>query len=150
MKIRLASNNDLDFILNMYNQIWEERENNIEELRNIVKSVISNKDSDIFIVTINENDIATFTLNYRLDLWSIWKALRLTAMIVDQEYRSKWIWTKIMKWVEKYWKDNWFSIIELLSWIKRVNAHEFYRKNWYNVIEYGFIKAIKKFKNKYV
>jgi precorrin-3B methylase len=71
MKIRLASNNDLDFILNMYNQIWEERENNIEELRNIVKSVISNKDSDIFIVTINENDIATFTLNYRLDLWSI-------------------------------------------------------------------------------
>ncbi len=150
MIIKKANISDIDSIINLYNQLREERDNNIPELKNILKSLINNNDSDLFIAIIDWKNIATFILNYRLDLWSIWKAIRLTAMIVDIEYRSKWIWTKITSWVEKYWKDNWYSIIELLSWLKREKAHNFYKKIWYKIIEYWFAKSLKKFDNKYL
>jgi hypothetical protein len=53
MIIKKANISDIDSIINLYNQLREERDNNIPELKNILKSLINNNDSDLFIAIID-------------------------------------------------------------------------------------------------
>ena len=142
MKIIKAKESDIDIITSLYNQLWKDRDNNIIQLKKKLEYLIFNKESDLFIVNINWKNVATFVLNYRIDLWTIWKAIRITAMIVDKDYRNIWIGKKIMDWLDKYWKDNWYSIIEIFSLLERDKAHNFYKKNWYEMVEYWFVKSL--------
>ena len=144
MKIKKAWEKDINFILNLYNQLWKERNNNSFDMEQILISIINDLNSDIFIIYFNNIKIWTFVLNYRFDLMSIGKAIKLSSFIIDENYQWNWIWTNTLKWIEKYWKDNWFSVIELLSSKERNKAHDLYIKNWYNVIAYWFSKNIHK------
>jgi N-acetylglutamate synthase-like GNAT family acetyltransferase len=67
---------------------------------------------------------------------------RVTALIVSEAYRGKYIGRRLMEIAEKYAKANGCSCIEITSGDQRVDAHRFYRQLGYVATSKRFIKSL--------
>lgn len=132
IKFKEMKINDLNDVINLCNECFDEDTNYIEA-RKIFKKTSRNK-NNIYIVGIYDNKIVAHakitiieTMYADMGTYSI-----LNHVCVKPEYRRKGIATKMLLYVEELCKKRNVRNLELWSKNFRVPAHECYKK-------YGFI-----------
>ncbi len=68
--------------------------------------------------------------------------VRITALVVNEQYRGRGIGTKLLESAEKWAIDEGATAITLNSGMDRKEAHEFYKKNGYYIKGYSFFKNL--------
>lgn len=68
--------------------------------------------------------------------------VRILALVVAGEYRSRGIGTQLVAAAEEWARQNGASLIALNSGLQRVEAHKFYENKGFRKKWYGFIKEL--------
>ena len=92
--------------------------------------------------------IGAFDKNNLIGICGIWiltkyyigKHIEPDNMIIHPEYQKKNIGSKLMTWIDKFAKENDCMASELNCYINNKQAHEFYKKENYDVIALHFQK----------
>lgn len=91
---------------------------------------------DCFLVAKYDNNVIWVIFwdqvkrQYKKDIWFI-----VWTLNVNKNFRWKWIWSLLLKELEKRQKSRWISRIYLLTHKVNENAIKFYSKNWYTIGE---------------
>lgn len=68
---------------------------------------------------------------------------RITALVVAESYRGRFIGRRLMEIAEAYAQANNCSIIEITSGDQRIDAHGFYKQLGYAVTTQRFVKLLR-------
>jgi GNAT superfamily N-acetyltransferase len=80
----------------------------------------------------------TIMNEYRIMWFILWESdsyrsyWEVKNLYVFDWFRSKWIWWKLVKKIEEYFKKIWLHSCELITFTEK--AKQFYIKNWYEII----------------
>ena len=66
----------------------------------------------------------------------------IQGIAVKNDVQGKGIGTKLLKYIEKYGKENGVEYITLNTGVKRIDAHAFYEHNGYNSGSYCYGKKL--------
>jgi GNAT superfamily N-acetyltransferase len=132
--LRSATLNDYAQLRPLVAQMGPNYNQSDEQIKDRIRAFLS-RDWHELIVAVNSNDlivgVAGFGCYEHLRLPG--KCLHLDTIVVDKNSRKQGIATKLMKFIEKYAKDNGILTIEFTSanFRKLEGTHEFYKSLGY-------------------
>ena len=103
----------------------------------------NSKTSRIIVASMNGKVVGWASLEY-IEHFYIDPYVEITGFVVDEEYRNLGIGKAILKEAEQWTKRIGVKILRLKSNKKRQEAHEFYKKNGFEIVkeQYAFKKCI--------
>lgn len=122
----------------IFNEKWD-----LSEIKNLYKRLHKMKDSYRFLVVKDHNNkiIGYVSCVIAYNLFDGGRPyMELWWLGIHPNYRRKGIASKLIKHVENIAKDYNCEFICFSSESNRIDAHEFYKKNGYEIDSLGFIK----------
>ena len=142
MEIRIANENDLPQILELYSHVdtGEDESLNIDDARKIYDRMKSYPDYEIFAAERDGKIAGTFALAIMDNLAHGGKKSGLIEdVVVSHTLRGQGIGTKMMKFAIELCKEKSCYKVCLSSNIKRENTHRFYQKLGFKIHGYSFL-----------
>jgi GNAT superfamily N-acetyltransferase len=144
LNIRKATHMDIPRIVELYEELTEQKQNtDIETLNRVFDEIISLPNQS-YLVAENDNYIVgtafvqiTPNLTHDAHPWAI-----IENVVVDSRYHRKGIGRLLMEQAIRYAREAGCYKVSLLSHKKRLEAHDFYRSMGFEESALGFRKYI--------
>lgn len=116
----------------------------IEEMEERMKKIQSQSNCFTFVATINEKVVGMIGVRQNFTYTTNRIITQISALVTKKEYQGQGIGKELIKFIEEWTGSNESDFLYLTSAIKeeRINAHEFYKKNGFEVTGYRFVKRI--------
>lgn len=129
--IRDAKLEDISSLVKLCNELgYETSEEKMEEQFKLITE--SGREHSKIWVAHMGGQIVAFVSFDAYELLYAPPALNVTGLVVTEKFRRQGIAKQLLEKVEKYGKENGFSLVRINSGKARIEAHEFYRKMDYD------------------
>ena len=137
--VRNVNNNDFETLTELISELGYP--STVSTVSNRLSKINSNKCYKTLVAEV-DGKIAGFIGLCKLYAYEYDGAyVKIIALVVNKDYRSKGIGTKLVESAEKWALDEEAIAITLNSGINRKEAHEFYKSNGYGIKGYSFSKT---------
>jgi predicted N-acetyltransferase YhbS len=140
MKIRQATPQDIPRILDLYEQLTEEKQNiTADTAKKVFAEIVALPDRELLVAEKDNIVVGTLflevvpNLSHNARPWGI-----LENMVVDSTYRRQGIGRKLIEYTLDRCREAGCYKIQLLSHKKRTEAHQFYRSMGFEDSALGF------------
>ncbi len=113
-----------------------------EEVKQRIEKIVLDKTLTTFVAELNGKIVGFIGLCKSFAYERNECYVRVTALVVSEEYRKKGIGTKLIQASEEWSRKEKASSIVLNSGINRKEAHKFYENKGYKIKGYSFFKDI--------
>lgn len=138
MEIRKIELKDLDRVFELLNELYESKLK-YERFKEIYHLKLKDTNNYYIVAILKNRIVGILTSEIQVKLHRAKKQSFIEDLIVDKEYRRQGIGKALLQNAIDYAKENDCEVIELTSYIKNENAHQFYENS-------SFIKHSYKFK----
>ncbi len=139
MEYRLYDTNDLNDIHSLL-KCELGYDVSCEELANRIENMCKDENYCIF-VAVEDNQVVGFIgLHFGLAFEISGKLMRIITLAVSHKYQKMSVGKNLIKYSEKYAKNNNVSVITLNRGLTRLGVHAFYEKQGFYKKGYSFLK----------
>ena len=146
MIIRIATNEDLPEVLNLYShpEIDDGHVLELKEAKSIFEKMKSYPDYNIYVAEIDNQIVGTFALAIMDNLAHMGaKSGLIEDVVVSQSFERQGIGKKMMEFAIELCKEKSCYKVCLSSNLKRQNAHKFYDSIGFKVHGYSYLTELK-------
>ncbi|MEI6462243.1 MAG: GNAT family N-acetyltransferase [bacterium] len=141
INIKLAKEEDLQEVLRLYGQLWENFKFDLDVVKERFKRDLDTRRKDYYLAILNEKVIGVCAMTYREDIWD-GNIASIEELVVDKDFRGKGLGKKLLEYITQIAKEKNCYSIELHSNMKRLDAHRFYENNGFDKKSYYFEKIL--------
>ncbi len=144
MKIRRLNENDLESLVKLYNQFWDEK-SNLAKMKKIFKELKDNPEYIFLCATIDKVVVGSVLGIICEELYGECRPfLIMEDLIVDKNYRNKGIGKALMAKIHSFAKESNCTQIQFITEVEREATILFYESLIYNSKTHvGFKRSIK-------
>lgn len=144
LKIENMSSHDLDNVIELSAQLGYKISRSQAEERFLEISILPNY--ALFVAKINTGKIVGWIqINFEPTSLLLDTRAEVAGLVVDEKYRGQKIGSKLLAQAEEWAREQGVKLIRLRSSIKRSDAHRFYQREGYTLLNTShlFVKEIK-------
>lgn len=139
--IRLATREDAPAVRNLLEQLGYEAE--LPGIERALAEGFGHAEARVFVYELSNQNIAGFVSIVRLFYFpELRNITRITAICINERYRSCGIGTQLLDFVESLATQNGDAAIEVTCSMRRARAHHFYLQHGYAQHSYKFVKPL--------
>lgn len=143
IKIRPYAQEDIESLTELMTDLGSP--SSIEEMEERMKLIESRTNYFTFVATLNEKVVGMIGVRQNFTYTSNKIKTQISALVTKKEYQGQGIGKALITFIEEWTRSNGSDFLYLTSGIKeeRFNAHEFYKKNGFEITGYRFVKRIR-------
>ena len=140
MLIRIANEEDLAEILELYSQIDNEQVLELDDAKRIFNRMKEYPDYNVYVALVDGVIVGTFALAIMDNLAHMGsKSGLIEDVVVSEQFRGKGIGKQMMAYAVEVCREKQCYKVCLSSNLKRHNAHRFYEKIGFKIHGYSFL-----------
>lgn len=128
LNIRAANSKDFNGVFRLLNQLWADKELNMDAMRAIFLRGIESQNDEFFCAEFDDKVVGFCALYIRTSFWQEGCLGYIGELIVDEPFRGQGIGTALLNTVADKAREMGCRKIELDSAFNRNEAHEFYKQ----------------------
>ena len=132
--IRDCTESDFDVVIQLLQQLWPERNLNLQALKSVFNVGLASLDQYYLLSLINGEATGFCSIGIRMSLYAEGNLAHIDELVVDESFRGMGIGKIFLEKAKIISKERGCEKIELESALHRDEAHRFYEKH-------GFEKA---------
>jgi len=142
--IREYVSSDLELLTELMEDLGSP--SSVGDMENRMKLIESNPNYFTFVATLNDKVVGMIGVRLNFTYTSNKIKTQISALVTKEEYQGQGVGKALINYIEDWTKSRGSDFLYLTSGIKeeRVNAHEFYKKNGFEITGYRFVKRLKK------
>jgi PhnO protein len=141
MTIKTADITDYQKVRELVEELENQTFNN-DDLKKIFESGLKNPDIEYYLVEIENEAVAFFSLATLYQLHHAAKVVEVQELVVKGPYRKKSIGSNIIKFCTDKAREKGAQNLELSSNMKRTHAHAFYLRNGFSKLHFRFVMKL--------
>lgn len=116
----------------------------VEDMENRMKRIESIPNYYTYVATVNDIVVGMIGVRFNYTYTSNKIKTQISALVTKKEYQGQGVGKALINYIEEFTKNKGSDFLYLTSGIKeeRVHAHDFYKKNGFEITGYRFVKRL--------
>lgn len=143
IQVRKYESKDLDTLTELMSDLGSPSTK--EEMKDRMKLIQNQSGLFTFVATLNDKVVGMIGVRQNFTYTSNKVITQISALVTKKEYQGQGIGRALIQFIEEWTRNNGSDFLYLTSGIReeRTVAHEFYKKNGFDITGYRFVKRIK-------